>query len=54
MASITEVNIGEKTNMLYYDPKENNRVSLIPKQLYPVHAKKVIIKRDITVRGKYR
>ena len=41
MASINEINIGDKSNMHYYDPKENNTVSLIPKQLYPVHAKEV-------------
>jgi len=53
MASINEINIGDKTQMHYYDPKENTRVSLIPKQLYPMHIKKVTI-REVSVKGKYR
>ena len=53
MASVTEINIGEKSNMHYYDPKENEYVSLVPKQLYPVHAKKVDI-RIVDVKGKYK
>ena len=53
MASVTEINIGEKNNMHYYDPKENNNVSLIPKQLYPVHARKLDM-RDVDVKGKYK
>ena len=53
MASITEINIGEQTNMHYYDPKENKYVSLIPKQLYPMNAKKVDT-RIVDVRGKYK
>ena len=53
MASITDINIGETTHMHYYDPKENTRVSLIPKQLYPMHAK--IVKTPIVdVKGKYK
>ena len=53
MASVTEINIGDKTHMHYYDPKENTRVSLIPKQLYPMHAK-TIQTRDVDVKGKYK
>ena len=53
MASVNEINIGDKTQMHYYDPKENTRVSLIPKQLYPMHIKKVTI-REVSVKGKYR
>ena len=53
MASVNEtIDIGE-TNMHYYDPQENEYVSLIPKQLYPVHAKKVDI-RIVDVKGKYK
>ena len=39
--------------MQYYDPKENTKVSLIPKQLYPMHIKKVNTK-EVAVRGKYK
>ena len=54
MATVTEtINIGETTNMHYYDPKDNEYVSLVPKQLYPVHAKKVDI-RIVDVKGKYK
>jgi|TARA_R100000501_G_C2605890_1_gene101685 hypothetical protein len=53
MASVTEINIGEKDNMHYYDPKENIHISLIPKQLYPVHAKTLDM-RDVDVKGKYK
>ena len=53
MASVNEINIAEKSNMHYYDPKENKYVSLIPKQLYPVHAKKVETK-IVDVKGKYK
>ena len=53
MASINEINIGDKTQMHYYDPKENTRVSLIPKQLYPMHVKKVTT-REVRVKGKYK
>ena len=54
MASVTEtINIGETTNMHYYDPKDNEYVSLIPKQLYPMHCKKVDI-REVNVKGKYK
>ena len=54
MASVTEtINIGETTNMHYYDPKDNEYVSLIPKQLYPMHCKKVDI-RTVDVKGKYK
>ena len=53
MASVTEINIGDKSNMHYYDPKENNMVSLIPKQLYPLHAKEVTT-RIVNVKGKYK
>ena len=53
MASINEINIGDKSNMHYYDPKENNTASLIPKQLYPVHAKEVTT-RVVDVKGKYK
>ena len=54
MATVTEtINIGETTNMHYYDPKDNEYVSLIPKQLYPMHAKKVDI-RTVDVKGKYK
>jgi len=53
MAVVTEINIGEQSNMHYYDPKENEYVSLIPKQLYPVHAKKVTT-RIVDVKGKYK
>ena len=53
MTSINEINIGEKNNMHYYDPKENQRVSLIPKQLYPMHCKEVTT-RVVDVKGKYK
>ena len=53
MASVNELNIGDNTHMHYYDPKENTRVSLIPKQLYPMHAKTVGT-RDVDVKGKYK
>ena len=53
MASINEINIGDKSNMHYYDPKENTTASLIPKQLYPVHAKEVTT-RVVDVKGKYK
>ena len=53
MASINEINIGDKTQMHYYDPKENTRVSLIPKQLYPMHVKRVTT-REVSVKGKYK
>ena len=54
MASVTEtINIGETTNMHYYDPKDNEYVSLIPKQLYPMHCKKVTT-RIVDVKGKYK
>ena len=53
MASINDVNIGEKSNMHYYDPKENTNVSLIPKQLYPMHCKEVTT-RVVDVKGKYK
>ena len=53
MASVNEINIGETSNMHYYDPKENDRVSLIPKQLYPMHCKKVEI-RIVDVKGEYK
>ena len=53
MASVTEINIGDKTHMHYYDPKENTRVSLIPKQLYPMHIKKVQT-REVDVKSKYK
>ena len=53
MASVNEITIGDKTHMHYYDPKENTRVSLIPKQLYPMHAK-TIETREVDVRGKYK
>ena len=53
MASVNEINIGDKSNMHYYDPKENNTASLVPKQLYPVHAKEVTT-RVVDVKGKYK
>ena len=53
MTSVNEINIGETSNMHYYDPKENQYVSLIPKQLYPVHAKKLDT-RIVDVKGKYK
>ena len=53
MTSINEINIGDKNNMHYYDPKENDRVSLIPKQLYPMHVKDVTT-RVVDVKGKYK
>ena len=53
MASVNEINIGDTTHMHYYDPKENTRVSLIPKQLYPMHIKKVDT-REVDVKGKYK
>ena len=53
MASVNEINIGDKTHMHYYDPKENTRVSLIPKQLYPMHAKTVQT-REVPVKDKYK
>ena len=53
MASVTEINIGDTHHMHYYDPKENTRVSLIPKQLYPMHIKKVQT-REVDVKSKYK
>tara|TARA_B100000700_G_scaffold289625_1_gene347092 strand:+ start:72 stop:671 length:600 start_codon:yes stop_codon:yes gene_type:complete len=53
MTSVNEINIGDKTNMHYYDPKENTNVSLIPKQLYPMHCKKVTT-REVDVKGKHK
>ena len=53
MTSVNEINIGEQSNMHYYDPKENEFVSLVPKQLYPVHAKEVGT-RVVDVKGKYK
>tara|TARA_Y100001973_G_C5139960_1_gene302419 strand:- start:342 stop:944 length:603 start_codon:yes stop_codon:yes gene_type:complete len=53
MTSINEINVGENNNMHYYDPKENSTVSLIPKQLYPMHVKEVTT-RVVDVRGKYK
>ena len=53
MASVNEINIGDKSNMHYYDPKENNTASLVSKQLYPVHAKEVTT-RVVDVKGKYK
>ena len=53
MASVTETNIGDTTHMHYYDPKENTRVSLIPKQMYPMHAKKIRT-GEVNVKGKYK
>ena len=53
MASVNEINIEDKNQMHYYDPKENTKVSLIPKQLYPMNAKKVDI-REVSVKGKYK
>ena len=56
MASVNEINIGGSSNMNYYDPKEgekNKYVSLVPKQLYPCHAKEMT-SREVTVKGKYK
>ena len=53
MTSINEINIGGSNNMHYYDPKENTNVSLIPKQLYPMHIKEVTT-RVVDVKGKYK
>ena len=53
MASVNEINIGDTNHMHYYDPKENNRVSLIPKQLYPMHAMSLGT-REVDVKGKYK
>ena len=53
MTSVNEINIGEKSNMHYYDPKENSRVSLIPKQLYPMHARELTT-RVVDVKSKYK
>ena len=56
MASVNEINIGDKKNMHYYDPKEgekNKYVSLVPKQLYPCHAKEMTT-REVNVKGKYK
>ena len=53
MASVNEINIGDKNQMHYYDPRENTKVSLIPRQLYPMNAKKVDI-REVSVKGKYK
>ena len=53
MTSINEINIGDTTQMHYYDPKENTRVSLIPKQLYPMHVKRVTT-REVNVKSKYK
>ena len=53
MASVNEINMGDKTQMNYYDPKENTRVSFVVKQLYPMHAKKVRT-GEVPVKGKYK
>tara|TARA_R100001594_G_scaffold10538_1_gene24719 strand:+ start:1323 stop:1922 length:600 start_codon:yes stop_codon:yes gene_type:complete len=53
MSSISEINIGDKSHMNYYDPKENQQVSLVAKQLYPMHAFKVTT-REVNVKGKYK
>ena len=53
MSSVSEINIGDKSHMNYYDPKENKQVSLIATQLYPMHAKKVTT-REVNVKGKYK
>ena len=54
MASVNEVNLGDSNAMNYYDPKEDSpRVSLIPKQLYPMHITGVDI-REVNVKGKYK
>ena len=53
MASVNEINIGATKHMHYYDPKENTRVSLIPKQLYPMHARRLST-REVDVKGKYK
>tara|TARA_Y100001973_G_C5187390_1_gene328761 strand:- start:1428 stop:2024 length:597 start_codon:yes stop_codon:yes gene_type:complete len=53
MTSINEINIGDNNNMNYYDPKENVNVSLIPKQLYPMHCKEVTT-RIVDVKNKYK
>lgn len=54
MASVNEVNLGGSSAMNYYDPKEDSpRVSIIPKQLYPMHITKVDI-REVSVKGKYK
>ena len=53
MTSINEINIGEKSNMHYYDPKENEYVNLVPKQLYPMYAKDIGT-RLVDVKGKYK
>ena len=53
MSSVSEINIGDKSHMNYYDPKENQQVSLVAKQLYPMHVKKVTT-REVNVKGKYK
>lgn len=56
MANVNEINIGDPSNMNYYDPKEgekNKFVSLVPKQLYPCHAI-AMTSREVTVRNKYK
>ena len=53
MTSVNEINMGDKTQMNYYDPKENTRVSFVVKQLYPMHAKKVTT-REVNVKGRYK
>ena len=53
MTSVNEINMGDKTQMNYYDPKENTRVSFVAKQLYPMHAKKVTT-REVNVKGRYK
>ena len=41
MTSINDIDMGSGSTMNFYDPRQNERVSLIPKQLYPMHIKKV-------------
>ena len=56
MTSVLETKIGDTHHMHYYDPKENTNVSLVPKQLYPMHAKSLAQDqiREVDVKGKHR
>ena len=53
MTSVNEINMESKNNINFYDPKENKNVSLIPKQLYPMHCKEVKIS-VVDVKKKYK
>ena len=53
MTSINDIDMGSGSTMNFYDPRQNERVSLIPKQLYPMHIKKVTT-RIVDVKNQYK